>query len=362
MPSIDPTDFGLPADAGKLTPSNDARRLWRGPCDDGDNGGVTVELLSRFLRCPERTRLRYVEGLVPVPRFDHKKVFARMWNVAADGLAGGSTIAGALDDAYDECDAILAEFPGPEETKAVVHWFNVLVCTFQGWARHRQENPIDQGTPRSVLRLPRVATPVLTTYELPSGRSVVLKGPEVESWKIGVGPGSYFRIERRVVKGDLRPDRLQSTARFDLDTMFCVTLHGSTSLEVYYDCVRRPLSGGKGSISKLKPTKRNPNGESDSQFYIRLRETVLDLLPGHWYPHFLVELQPSDVTEFHRKCLNPALERLCDWYDEVHTNSGYTAPFSIDAPATEYDEYLLTGSERGLMRSQVAFPELSEGS
>lgn len=356
--TINPTEFGLPADAGKLP--SPRQSLWRGPCDDSENGGVTADLLKRFLDCPERTRLRYVEGLVPEPRFDHKKVFARLFATVKREYEARGQVAAALDDAYDECDEIAAEFPGPETTELLTHWFNVLVPTFAGYVRHRQENDIDQGASRSLKRLVDVATSVITDYDLPSGRKVYLKAEECPSWLVGVGPTAYHRIARSVVKGDLDPERLKNTARMDLDTMFSVVVMGGKIGEVYYDCVRRPLSGGKGSIKRNKPTKSNPEGETATSFYSRLRDTVLDADPAHWYPHFLVELEPSDVDEFRRRCLNPVLERLCDWYEEIHTNCGYTAPFTLDRPRTEYDEYLLTGSERGLVRSQVAFPELGQ--
>lgn len=362
--TIDPTEFGLPADAGKLP--SPRRSLWRGPCDDSENGGVTCELLTRFLDCPERTRLRYVEGLVPEPRLDHKKVFARLFAAAKREYDARGNVAAALDAAYDECDDLHRQYPGPEATALTDHWFNVLVPTFQGYVRHRQENDIDQGATRSVRRLP--AYPVGWSYKhtLPSGRVVVCRGPDTPSWAVGVGPSTHYRLSRRVVKGDLDPDRLRNTARFDLDTMFEVAMCQKSDQvrEVYYDLVRRPLSGGKGSIKRNKPTAKNPEGESATAFYSRLRDTVLDVDPGYWYPHFLVTLEPSDVDRFRRECLDPALERLCDWYENdvvdvrPERRTHHTAPFTLDRSRTEYDEYLLTGSERGLVRSQVAFPEL----
>ena len=368
--TIDPTEFGLPADAGKLEPARTGP-FWKGPCDDSESGGVTADLLKLFVLCPERTRLRYVEGLVREPRLDHKKLFARLFETALKEFRVSGTVGAGLDAAYDACEREQDRYPGGDDRDKIVHWFNVLVPTFCGYIKHRQENDIDQGATRSVQLLPDVATPVRTSYTVPSGREVTLVGPEGTSWKIGAGSTAYFRLLRRVVKGDLNPDRLLATARFDLDTMFAVVLHGGQVREVYYDMVRRPLSGGRGSISRYKPTAKNPQGESATAFYARLRDTVLDADPGYWYPHALVEIQPSDVEKFREKCLDPLLERLCDWYavvsmiDDGRRRSGlghYTAPFTTDAPATEYDEYLLTGSERGLTRrSKVAFPELEEG-
>ena len=41
--------------------------LWKGPTEDG----ITQSLLSRFLVCRERFRLKVIEGLAPEDRFSH---------------------------------------------------------------------------------------------------------------------------------------------------------------------------------------------------------------------------------------------------------------------------------------------------
>jgi hypothetical protein len=148
---------------------------------------------------------------------------------------------------------------------------------------------------------------------------------------------------------------------------------------VRFNVVRRPLSGGKGTIVRHKPTKANPRGETREEYYARLAEYFKED-PGHFFMRWNVIVPHQDVERFRHQFLDPALEQMCLWYDHVATCYRVSAdPFRhphglhwrspyvssnplLEGGSTEYDSYLDRGSEVGLRRVETLFPELeSEG-
>ena len=147
-----------------------------------------------------------------------------------------------------------------------------------------------------------------------------------------------------------------------------------------YNVIRRPLSGGKGNISphkaKATKTKFTP-AETAEEFYERLRRDYLAAEPDYWFFRIRAEISERDVQVFRETCLDPLLEQLCWWYDEmthqfdgVHKHDmpipppmNYRMPFGCynaleDDGATEYDAYLRDGNEAGLRRTTELFTEL----
>src|SRR5208283_5367331 len=61
--------------------------LWRGPCAEGPNAGVSQSLLSLWLVCRERFRIKYIEGLQPPDAFNHRIEYGSMWHVCEEALA-----------------------------------------------------------------------------------------------------------------------------------------------------------------------------------------------------------------------------------------------------------------------------------
>jgi hypothetical protein len=194
-------------------------------------------------------------------------------------------------------------------------------------------------------------------------------------------------------KGDINEHQLRRQLTFDLQTLlYLITLrewckeHEPTRrvAGVIYNVVRRPLSGGKGSIRPHQATKNKP-AERMEDYYSRLQE-VFKEDPSYWFMRWRVEISPRDVELFRRQCLDPILEQLCDWWEWVsrepdpfvlrkadhldRRESAYAvhfrAPYGAWNPlaegaSSELDEYLATRSEVGLRRATNLFPELQEG-
>ena len=163
-----------------------------------------------------------------------------------------------------------------------------------------------------------------------------------------------------------------------------------------YNVVRRPLSGGVGSIKPhegkcTKPIYSKRKGqehvilheskitpaETNDEFYERLRRDYIAAEPDYWFFRVRAEVSAQDIKVFRDTCLDPLLEQLCWWYDSiigVPPSSktdweclvralSYRTPFGLFNPlmengSTEYDAYLESGSEAGLRRVESLFGEL----
>ncbi len=149
---------------------------------------------------------------------------------------------------------------------------------------------------------------------------------------------------------------------------------------VRYNVIRRPLSGGTGTIRPHKATKAKP-AETDEEFYERLRADYLSDDPDYWFFRIRCEVSAQDIEVFRRTCLDPLLETLCWWYytvtnqprelifqdgKQLDNSKGfmhYRTPFGMysaleDDGATEYDACLESGTEAGLRRVEELFTEL----
>jgi hypothetical protein len=366
--------------------------LWAGPCDSGPQGGITFSLLSRFISCRERFRIAVIEGLRPVDAFNHRIAFGSMWHVAEEELAKEVRVGGRIYDA--ECGiAALTSFASdlcrqyPMSQEQVDHWYNVVKVTFplyvEYWAKH----------PDMIARRPLLSEQSFSVpYHLPSNRIVRLRGKWDSVDLVGEGKSARVILQENKTKGDVREPQLRRQLRMDLQVMlYLVALtegwyqgqswsHIKPSARiggVRYNVVRRPLSGGKGSIVRHKPTKSNPDGESKEAFFLRLRDIIAES-PQDYFMRWDVGITPSDILKFRRECLDPILEQLCDWWEAMQdcdgdyfrppTPHGYVHwrhPFGVfdalnEGGSSDLDEYLETGSTVGLERASTLFPELEE--
>jgi hypothetical protein len=209
---------------------------------------------------------------------------------------------------------------------------------------------------------------------------------------VKTGDNSGIWLQENKTKSEINEHQLLKQLRFDLQTMLYLTalremlrnnsewLPKITMLGVKhklkgvrYNVIKRPLSGGSGSIRQHKPSKANPQGESKDEFYARLGGYFAED-PASWFMRWNVDISDADIDKYEKTFLIPCLEQLCEWYTEVTTNHvitstpsfgnfHYRTPYGIwnpllnDAP-TELDEYLDTGSTVGLIKADGLFGEL----
>lgn len=352
--------------------------LWKGPSQDG----ITQGLLSRFLVCPERFRLLVVEGLRGVDEgFNHRLEYGNLWHACEEGESAAPNT-GEWLKRLTACAKQMAQAHHSSKDQ-VEKWFQVAKVQFPVyvayWKNHTDhlvKSPVFQEKVFRVL------------YTLPSGRTVTLRGKldAVDYLKQPppLGPGYY--LQENKTKGNPDQQLIKRQLGFNLQTMFYLTAMYSMKDElltkgpirgVRYNVIRRPLSGGKGSIVQHKPSKKNPRGETFAEYYARLGEVIKET-PGDFFMRLKAEVSEAEVGEFKRRFLNPILERLSDWWEHInycHTNnkdpfegdSGFhwQHPFGVynvlnEGGSTDLDEHIENGSEVGLTRTDNLFPELTE--
>ncbi len=375
--------------------------VWKGPEDNGHQGGITFSALSRWLSCRERFRLYAIEGLKQIDKFDHKIFFGNCWHAAEERYA--------KFDAKDELEAMKAVMVDLQEyaTRSARHyrfdqqevakWYEICKRQFpyyvEFWKRHPevvQRTPIAQ---ELTFKVP---------YTLPSGRIVYLRG-KMDGVDLigGKTPGIYLfetktkgNVDELMVQNQMVQDMqtLMYLVAIELVKKFGATGKGDSKLYkntnptkgVRFNVVKRPLSGGKGLITKHKAkvvkevlSKRTGKvlhagsttpAETDEHYYNRVAEYIKEE-PETYFYRWSVQVSDKDIERFKHCTLNPILEQLCQWYEWVvkgkdpfgtYGYSGGNGPHWVspkgyrDATGsgydTEYDNYLQSGSMVGLTK------------
>ncbi|KKN19993.1 hypothetical protein LCGC14_0940110 [marine sediment metagenome] len=374
----------------KLSASHKASRkakrrglLWKGPEVDG----ITQSMLSRFLMCRERFRVLVVDGLRPVDTFNHRIEYGSMWHICEEAFTKNPVEAKVFKSYWAE---ILRQYAKklcrkyPLQQEQIQHWYNVCKIQFpiylDYWAKHKvAEHRV------SLLQEQTFSVP----YQLPCGRVVKLRGKWDGVDLIGKGRNAGVYLVEHKTKGDINEEQIKQQFQFDLQMMFylvaldqeAVTSRPDSFLPdaypikgVMYNVVRRPLSGGKGSIRRHKATKTKPE-ETVEHFYSRLAGIIAEE-PATYFMRWKVEVTQQDVLRFKREFLTPILEQLCDWWAWVSNDNDlygrnmddgrvvhWRTPFGMynvlaEGGATDLDEHLATGSTLGLEHADSLFREL----
>lgn len=410
-------------------PSQKKSAIWSGPCGEGKQGGITFSLLCRFLHCRERFRLLMVEGLKAPDRFNHKLEYGNMWHVCEEALASernhfGEVVGTTLwsDNLEEYLNKLFLQYPFDREDSEKWYW----VCKKQFpqyvnyWAKHKDV----------VNRKPLLSEQVFNVpYALPSGRTVRLRGKwdSVDLVEEHVEdhvrvPAGIWLMENKT-KGEVDRAKIIHQLRYDLQTMMYMTsltvkltkgepseieeLRENPVVGIRYNVIRRPLSGGKGTITQKQATKgvkctkckgkklvdtlggtftcpkchgygriNAKPAEKLEDYYNRLAQYIKNE-PETYFFRWNVPITVDDIARFRRETLDPILEQLCDWWEFVascqrepenlwKTRDGmhWRHPFGVrgfeDGVGDEYDPYFENGSTAGLVRVTNLFPELQE--
>lgn len=366
--------------------------LWKGPEVDG----VTQSLLGRYIADKERFRLLVCEGLKPADTFNQRLEYGNMWHICEEHYAAGTDWRKPLKD---ECKKLIEKYRNQQDQ--VVKWYNVCLAQFPIYVKHWSKSK------DTLKRQPLLSEAVFKIpYATPTGRVVWLRGKFDSVDLIG---GKQVWLQENKTKGEIEEMKLMRQLKFDLQTMFYLTAldmlqkisdQGVDSVGidtekilpsdyevgnlvgfkkpivgVRYNVIRRPLSGGKGSISQHKPSKSNPSGETEAEFYQRLG-TVIEGDKDSFFMRWNVLVSNQDLERFKTMFLDPILEDLCYWWDWIEAGMpkmGMTPryapsihwqmPYGVYNPALEgnqsdLDDYLETGNMVGLQRATTLFSEL----
>lgn len=367
--------------------------LWVGPNGEGEQGGITFSLLSRFLCCRERFRLLVCEGLKSQDTFNHRLEFGNLFHLAEetytrvthDPTMKRDTWREAVSYELHKYEAKL-KVKYPFQRELVEHWSTVCALTFPEYVKYWDS--IGSDVKRVSIAQEKVFD---VLYKLPSGRQVRLRGKWDGLDILNPTGDSGLYVFDHKTKGDPNKEKITKELTYDLQMMMYVIAvqeyqdHSFWNRSnknwrdipvkgVRYNVIRRPLSGGKGTIvrHKARGTKQE---ESKESYYQRVLNYILED-PGSYFMRWKVELSEQDIVAFKRDCFDPILENLCNWWDLVEDNTidkleyltyglHYRLPFNIYNPLmeggnSELDEYLMTGSTLGLTRCTDLFPELRE--
>jgi hypothetical protein len=351
--------------------------LWKGPQSEDPNGGVTFSLLSRWLNCRERARITLIEGLKPTPTFNHRIEYGQFWHICEESFAQHNPDYD-FEQLDNYCHQLMSEYPMDQDH--IYHWYRVCKVQFPLYVKFWQDHP-DMGGKQPIYQEEVFNVP----YRLPTGRSVYLRGKwdSVDLVTRGIQKGVW--LQENKTKGDVKPVQMQRQLKYDLQTMLYLVALSSTSHPqnstqalnlrgVRYNVIRRPLSGGKGTIRQHKATKTK-RAETADECYERVAEYIRQE-PEDYFMRWNVEVTPKDIGEFKRKTLNPLLEELCKWYvwmqhcktynfdpfgtnNRIHWQHPFGVVNQIDSYGqTDLDSYLETGSMVGLTRVSDLFTEL----
>lgn len=403
-------------------------------------GGITFSMLSRWLCCRERFRLYALEGLRAADSFSARMEYGNIWHACEEAFAAkvptqeGAGIDCALLALKEYARGLCQKYP--LQQSEVEKWYEVCKLQFPlyvaHWSNHKEvvnRTPLLQ---EEVFQVP---------YTLPSGRVVQLRGKwdGIDLIRTVTKPGTKSTYDHGGIwlfetktKGDIDEEKMKRQLRFDLQTMlYLVALQRSKEYHdqelgglvcwaklgddcykipiqgVRYNVIRRPLSGGKGTIVQHKETKglkctkckgsgklesklwagedaaRCPKcggagrtggkpAESKEEYFSRLADYIKQE-PETYFMRWTVTITPGDITKFRRTCLDPLLENMCGWYEYVTTGRNSLAslmpmnwrhPHGVrnildEGGSTDLDDYLETGSTLGLKRVDKLFGELN---
>lgn len=358
-----PRKMSLKEKVGPLKlPKKRGEPVWRGPEQDG----ITFSLLSRFLVCRERFRLLVVEGLKPRDQFNHRIEFGNMWHVCEEAHAstdGTNWSRPLLDHARYLCEKY------PYNRDEINNWYGIAMTMFPIYVEHWSKHP-DVIARKPLLFEQTFSVP----YKLPSGRVVRLRG----KWdSVDLVDGGIWLMENKT-KSDPDVEQIKRQLLFDLQTMLYVVAYTSDSWAGYEseghfasDEPPHPFKGVRYNVVR-RPRQYQGKKETHEEFLKRL-EGIVRENPDDFFMRWNVEINQKDVDKFKRECLDPILENLCHWWDGqfgiasrcVPPPSHWRHPFGCynvldEGGSSDLDNYLDTGSEVGLQRTNNLFPELTE--
>ena len=354
--------------------------LWKGPIEEG----ITQSMLGSYLVCNERFLIKSVRGIKPQEGFSKSLEYGNMWHTCEEALAAHQDWVKPL-----QRYAIELGHKYPNDKFEINKWYNVCNLTFpvyvEFWEKHTDEKKRTPLFQEEVFHLP---------YELPSGRVVNLKG-KFDSVDI---IGKSVLLMENKTKAEIDEVKLKNELPNTLQPMFYLTalqaMQDSRKLGsklpiagVRYNVVRRPLGGGKHTVSQHKGRKTKSGivgAETKQMFYDRLQQLIRENA-SYFFMRWKCEISKTDLARFQKEVMNPILENLCDWYEWIefccvndedrfnailrqeqfpeHVPRHYRLPYGIYNVMLEgrddaFNHYITNGTMAGMMKVETLFPEL----
>jgi len=327
-----------------------AESLW-----DLYRDGITYSLLSKYFVCPERFRLKVVEG----------------WSETGlrASLEFGNAFHACLEHLPQPAVKTLEVYQrrmtlGGGLHPSQVEEFEKLMAMVEGsvggylkyWNKDQKE--IDWVDREAVFDLP---------YEIEwePGKKVKLR---LRGKRDGLfrnrKDGNKLWIFETKTKSEIDHEGLHRTLSQDLQTMMYSLVaereFGEKLGGVLYNVIRVP---------QLRVKK----GESLREFSIRLQQDVLER-SEHYFHRWMVKFDKNDLENWRVRSFNPLLSNIVRWWESIKADpfNPWKSSYHFQRPYGIYDglaagrrgdffELLTSGNHAGLKMNSSVFPELEEG-
>ena len=361
--------------------NRDGECLWRGPKTDG----ITFSMLSDFLVCKERFRLKVVEGLEEPMGFNHSIEYGNYFHECEEARFNDRPWMDALRAYRDK----LIDIHGTDIQEDINKWAAICKHQFPLYVAYwkKKEKNYNHLLEEQNFEVP---------YVLPSGRIINLRGKIDGVLTIGSGDKPNVFIQENKTKGFIDSEAITSTMLFNLQPMLYfiaaqeiisrVKKYTETRKDklmippswegwpskmpsgILYNVIRRPLSD--------KYAIRIKKSETKTDFYKRVGQNIAENLEYYFQRHKVL-VHNENVKDFKTKVFHPLLEHLCDWWEYIaedpyhpwrsannpHSQLHYQTPWGMfnsmfGGFRGDYYEYLTTGSKTKLKPIASLFPEL----
>lgn len=331
--------------------------IWKGPHKDG----ITQSLLGQFLSCRERFKLRVIDGLEPDEQLNVKLEYGNMFHLCEETHLAGGEWKPVL---FHYVDSLALKYP--LQSAEIDKWYNVCLVQYPIYLDHYKDYVSDY---EPLLQEYSFST----KYRISGTRVVTLRG---KFDAVNITKDGEVWLQENKTKTEIDETSLLRQLPFDMQTCFYlialrqmfVLVDPETVQGVDYNVIRRPLSGGKGTIVQHKPSKSNPAGETSEEYYGRLRG-IIQSEPESYFWRRKVRFTLQDLIRFEETFLIPVLNQLYDWWEyqkkglKKYKHTHFRMPYGVYLPLmdgrnTYLDNYLDTGDTTGLKSITNLFPEL----
>lgn len=318
--------------------------LWKGPYEEG----ITQSLLQTFIKCRHQFWLKVVAGWSKPRCFDYKRDYGSLMHEGHEAFCTTSDIKVISKKINSKRKEYLNDFP--ESSYEINYWSDIAIIQYKVYSKLFKEQ--DSGKDYIVHELP-----FDHPYELPDGRTVILRGKMDSGYKDEDG----VILQENKTRGYLDINKTARNLPIDLQVMYYVIpfqdMFGKVDF-CLYNLVKRPSD-------RLRQGKK----ETYKEFLNRLEDMMWNSY-SDYFKRLRVRFIPEHFTTFQRQSLNPILTQLCDWWDSIFSldnpfDSPYhwIRPLGIFEPEAvdmdgDYADLISNGNTIGYEKTDNLFPEL----